>query len=50
MPLTHVTDMTRSIAFGRWDGPLALRFVSFAVAALIAMRAAVVLMRRRLVV
>ncbi|MBI2921132.1 MAG: ABC transporter permease [Planctomycetes bacterium] len=50
MPLTHVTEMTRAIAFGRWDAALAIRAVVFVAAALLAVRAAVLLMRRRLVV
>ncbi len=49
MPLTHLTAMTRSIAFGRWDAGVFARLAGFAVVVLPLMGLAVRLMKRRLI-
>jgi lipooligosaccharide transport system permease protein len=49
MPLYHLTAVTRSIAFGTWDGAVFARIGVFAVVTVPLMGAAVTLMRRRLI-
>jgi lipooligosaccharide transport system permease protein len=50
MPLTHLTSVTRSIAFGHWDSGVFVRLAGLVVIVVPMMTLAVKLMKRRLIV